>query len=136
MSILESLKRLSGRGDTKTDAGTPVSPTTATSPRTNTWQDVFNPGRNYNRKGSYFDNVGSGEGDKNGTIWEQHLQSKGSQEIPAPPPAAAPPGMSNEELRKMFSSERVDQVLKQNEGKSLDFNSFVKQLQGNPGDKK
>ncbi|KFM27346.1 Multiple RNA-binding domain-containing protein 1 [Auxenochlorella protothecoides] len=57
--------------------------------------------RNYNRKGSYFDN-----------------------------------GMSNEELRKMFSSERVDQVLKQNEGKSLDFNSFVKQLQGNPGDKK
>lgn len=45
-------------------------------------------------------------------------------------------GMSNEELRKMFSSERVDQVLKQNEGKSLDFNSFVKQLQGNPGDKK
>lgn len=52
----------------------------------------------------------------------------GCSTSPPPIPSLRPVGLKADAIREMFSQDKIDKVLKMNEGKDMDMNAFLSQL--------
>lgn len=130
MTVFETLQTaVSAKQDAPASPGSPSTPASARSlgetgsPRGDTWRSVFNPGRNYNMKGQYFDNV---KDKQSLSVWEQHIKSQEAKEKLAP--THSEELVSPEELQAMFSSDRIAKVMEHHKGRKVNVNEFVSQL--------
>jgi len=74
------------------------------------WSSTFDPGANANLRkagSSYYDKP---TGDEK-SVRQMHLDSE--KEKPSSPNAAGKPGVDAEDVRRMFSPDRVEQAMKQ-----------------------